>query len=60
MRSMHPFGDARHLAHPDRRTEDQDVGVQDCLADVGPCVALAFVGGDARHDVEIRDADRLG
>jgi len=56
---QHALGDAGHLAEPNRGAEDQDVAVEDALADVGPGVPVPLVRCNAGLDVMIGDADRF-
>src|ERR1700680_3430174 len=56
-KGVHPLeyglGDTRWLAEPDRRTDDENVGFDDPLAQRRPCVAFALVGLYARFNIMI-------
>jgi hypothetical protein len=52
----HALGDARGAAEPGRRGDHEDRRVDDPLADSGPLVALALVGGDPRLQLVVDGA----
>ena len=60
-KGIHPFqyalGDAGRLPQPDRRAEQDYVGVQDLTEQTGPVIAVPFIRRHAGLDVQRRDAD---
>ena len=55
----HALGEARRLAKPDRRPEDQDVGIENAAPDVWPGVARSLVRRYSGLDVMIGDPNRF-
>src|SRR5664279_2681131 len=54
---QHAFRHARGLSQPDRRPNHQDVASEHALAQLGPLVAVPFIGANAGFHVKIRDAN---
>src|SRR5664279_5630671 len=53
----HPLSDARGLAEPDRRADDENVGSKQLPAQARPVIAFALVRFDARLNIVIRSAN---
>ncbi len=55
----HALDDAGGLSEPGGRRQHEDLGLEQLGVDVRPLITLAFVGGDARQEVQVDRADRL-
>jgi hypothetical protein len=59
--SVEPFdyelANAGPYSKPNRGSDNEDVGVNDLLENLGPVITLTLVGGDAEGNVVVDDAN---